>query len=243
MSGPRNSRHVMTCAVLAAFVSTSSFALAKPPEEPPVAPPEAEPSPPEPSAPVEPEPAETKQSPRRSEPFGERGPDWDPPKPPSWDARPDGPARLPYRDGKPVPKGYSLDTVPRRGMIAAGGTMAGSLHLISMIAAIALDAEADEVISDEQGGRRSDPEFSNRYTPLFIPLVGPFIAVKTADANGTGSAILIMNGIAQVTGASLVISGLVATKQELVRDDPLLGMTVVPLVTEGGGGVALQGAF
>ncbi len=149
--------------------------------------------------------------------------------------------RLPYREGSPVPKGYTVESVPRGGMIIGGGVMAGSLHLISMIAAIALDAESNQVIHDAQGGTRTDPEFDNRYTPLFAPLVGPFITVKTADASGTGAALLIMNGVAQVTGLSLVIAGIVAQKQVLTRDAPSWALT--PLVTEGGGGMALGRTF
>ncbi|NUO49486.1 MAG: hypothetical protein HOV80_11585 [Polyangiaceae bacterium] len=172
--------------------------------------------------------------------------DPEPPQPrpiPRWSGATPTADRLPYRDGKPIPPGYSIDIVPRRGMIAGGAALAGGLHMVSMIAAIALDAEADQTIADEQGGTRTDPEFSNRYTPLFIPLAGPFIAVKTADANGTGSAILIMNGVAQVTGAALVISGLVATKKELVRDDAPISFNVAPMVADGGGGISLEGLF
>lgn len=155
----------------------------------------------------------------------------------------DAPARLPYREGKATPPGYEVDTVPRNGMIIGGALMAGGLHLVSMIAAVALDAEADEVIKDEQGGARTDPEFDNRYTPLFIPLVGPFVAVKTADATGTGMALLVMNGIAQVTGCSLVIAGLASPKKVLVKQDAVVGMEVVPLLSKDVAGMAIQGNF
>ncbi len=213
-----------------AMVTLSSAAYAQSENEPPA--PQRTPAADAPSPP--------------SDPLFDPADDPDPPqlRPiPRWKGEAPTAARLPYRDGKPVPPGYSVDVVPRRGMIAGGAALAGGLHMVSMIAAIALDAEADELIADEQGGTRTDPEFSNRYTPLFIPLVGPFITVKTADANGTGSAILIMNGVAQVTGAALVISGLVATKKELVRDDAPISFTVAPMVADGGGGISLEGRF
>jgi hypothetical protein len=162
-------------------------------------------------------------------------------RPAQYAAAPPTAARLPYREGRPTPPGYAVDTVPRAGLIVGGATMAGVLHVVSMISAVALDAEADETLVDEQGGVRSDPEFDNRYTPLFIPLVGPFITVKTAEAHGTGMALLVMNGVAQVTGLSLVISGLAAPKKVLVREEP--SFAIAPLVTEGGGGVALEGKF
>lgn len=196
-----------------------------------------------PTSPQQPSPPTSSPETMRETPVDGPAEEAPPPRRQRWDDRRQPTAdRLPYRDGKPVPPGYSVDIVPRRGMIAGGAALAGGLHMISMISAIALDAEADQVITDEQGGQRTDPEFSGRYTPLFIPLVGPFIAVKTSDANGTGSAILIMNGVAQVTGLSLVLSGLIATKKELVRDDAV-SFTVAPLAAEGGGGVSLEGSF
>jgi len=50
-------------------------------------------------------------------------------------------------------------------------------------------------------------------------------------------------GVAQVTGAALVISGLVATKKELVRDDAPISFNVAPMVADGGGGISLEGLF
>lgn len=198
----------------------------------------------EPPAP-EPKQAETPPSPP-PDPLFDPAADPDPPQlrpMPRWNGATPTADRLPYRDGKPIPPGYSVDTVPLKGMIAGGASLAAGLHLVSMIAAVALDAEADEVIVDEQGGTRTDPEFSDRYTPLFIPLVGPFIAVKTSDSFGTGRAILIMNGVGQVTGAALMIAGLVTTKKELVRDDAPISFNVAPMVADGGGGISLEGLF
>jgi hypothetical protein len=151
-------------------------------------------------------------------------------------------ARIPYKEGKPAPPGYTIESVPRSGMVIGGAVIAGGLHLISMISAIALDQEADEVITDDQGGSRTDPEFDNRYTPLFIPIAGPFVTIKTASSTGTGMAILVMNGVAQVTGLSLVIAGLAAPKKVLVKDEPVT-MGVAPLFVDGGGGMAIEGKF
>jgi hypothetical protein len=216
-----------------ALVTLSTSAFAQPADEPP---PPAKEAPPPPAAPERNAP----------DPVFDPAADPDPPelRPiPRWNGPTPTADRLPYRDGKPVPPGYSIDTVPLKGMIAGGASLAAGLHLVSMIAAIALDAEADEIIVDEQGGARTDPEFSDRYTPLFIPLVGPFITVKTADSTGTGRAILIMNGVGQVTGAALMIAGLVTTKKELVRDDAPMSFTVAPMVADGGGGISLEGQF
>ena len=213
-----------------ALVMLSGSACAQPTGEPPA---------------PEPKPAETPPSPP-PDPLFDPAADPDPPEVrpiPRWNGATPTADRLPYRDGKPIPPGYSIDTVPLKGMIAGGASLAAGLHLVSMIAAVALDAEADEVIVDEQGGTRTDPEFSDRYTPLFIPLVGPFIAVKTADSFGTGRAILIMNGVGQVTGAALMIAGLVTTKKELVRDEAPISFNVAPMVADGGGGVSLEGQF
>lgn len=110
-----------------------------------------------------------------------------------------------------------------------------------MIAAMALDAEADQTIIDQQGGTRSDPEFASRYTAMFIPFVGPFITIKTADARGTGLAILAMDGVAQLAGAGLFTAGWLAPKKRFTKED--VALTVVPMFADGGGGLELVGSF
>lgn len=190
----------------------------------------------EPAAPPAPAPAEA--GPATSPP-PDAVPARQTPSDDSWRAPKDLPPLLPYRAGRKVPAGYEVASVPRTGMVVGGAVIAGGLHLVSMIAAVALDAEAEETLRDQQGGSRTDPEFDNRYTPLFIPVVGPFVAVKTSEASGTGMAILVMNGVAQVTGCALVIAGLAAPKQVLVKQD--MPVAVVPFFDPTGGGLAIRG--
>lgn len=148
---------------------------------------------------------------------------------------------LPYKPGRKVPEGYVVEEVPRYGLVAGGAALAGGLHLVSMIAAMALDAEADQTFTDDQGGTRSDPEFASRYTAMFIPFVGPFITIRTADAKGTGMAILTMDGAAQLAGAALFTAGWLAPRKQLTRED--VAITVAPLFASGGGGVQVVGSF
>jgi hypothetical protein len=76
---------------------------------------------------------------------------------------------------------------------------------------------------------------------LPVPLVGPFLEVpKMAAADGGGplfAAVLVLDGLAQLGGVTLVIIGAV-TKQRL----PILS-NVAPMATVGGGGLTFQGRF
>jgi hypothetical protein len=155
-------------------------------------------------------------------------------------ARPDGPARAPYVDGEPVPEGYHVESSPRWGLAGTGIALGAALWAASLIAAIKLDAEASKTVVDEQGGVREDPEYSAHYTPMFVPVVGPFITIGTADAKGTGAAILALDGVLQAGFLSMAIAGFASPKLELVKNRDLkFGASASP----DGGGLVLSGSM
>jgi hypothetical protein len=138
---------------------------------------------------------------------------------------------LPYRDGVHVPRGFRLDASPRYALVVAGASTSGALWVISTIAAIGLD---------KKKAVDGDPNFDDMYWPMFIPVVGPFISIGTANASGTGAGILALDGAFQAGGLALMISGLAAPKVELIPQKSLY------LTAEGAPGVpglGLGGSF
>lgn len=111
-----------------------------------------------------------------------------------------GPYTMDYIDGTPVPDGYVKVERVRKGLVIGGAVTWGVSWLIAATAA----ASIDEDIRDDTA-------------PLFVPLVGPFIAMGTLEPDGAGRAALFVNGITQVAGAAMFIGGLAATKTVLVR--------------------------
>ena len=70
----------------------------------------------------------------------------------------------------------------------AGGTTLASLWVLSMATA---------------AGGTSD----NAMSPLFVPVIGPFIAIGTHDGSAVGTAALAADGIGQLAGALLLAFG------------------------------------
>jgi hypothetical protein len=148
---------------------------------------------------------------------------------------------FPYEEGDPIPAGFKLRTSPNGNLIFAGAISGGTLWAISTITAIALDRQTDEKIEDGNGGSRRDPEFDDNYWPMFIPVAGPFVAIDTSDATGTGAAILALDGAFQVGALALFIAGFIAEDEELVRKKPAIA--IEPMLSPGSAGIGVKGAF
>ncbi|MBW2528144.1 MAG: hypothetical protein JRI23_28450 [Deltaproteobacteria bacterium] len=140
------------------------------------------------------------------------------------------PKPIPYREGDAVPDGYRLESTPRYGLVAAGATVLGATWLISAITAISLDNE---------GSVDDDPNFDDMYTPMLVPVVGPFITIGTADASGTGAGILALDGVVQCAGLAMFIAGFAAPKVELVPGGPAVKVT--PMASTKMTGISLSG--
>jgi len=111
------------------------------------------------------------------------------------------------------PDGYHTESRMRTGLVVGGGVLFGVPYLLSAAtAAGGLSDHNDELV------------------PLFIPVVGPFVTLSTAHVFvGTdndleqvgrifGAMGLIIDGIMQVAGFSLVVVGLSVQKRVVVRD-------------------------
>ncbi|MEQ9321580.1 MAG: hypothetical protein RIF41_20610 [Polyangiaceae bacterium] len=76
-------------------------------------------------------------------------------------------------------------------------------------------------LDDRAPDGSDDPNFDDNYAPLFVPVVGPFAAIATANASGTGAGILALDGVVQLAGAGLLIAGLIWPKTELEKKETI----------------------
>lgn len=140
----------------------------------------------------------------------------------------DMPAELPYEEGDPIPYGYRPETRIRKGLVIGGAVTLGSLYLISAsIGSLAKDIDSS----------------SDAFTPLFFPVVGPFVTIQTADSQGSGTFFLLIDGVGQTAGLAMLIAGIASPRSVLLRND-LAEVRVAPVVVgDGQLGVGLVGTM
>lgn len=145
---------------------------------------------------------------------------------------------LPYEEGDPVPAGYRVVRQKRRGLIISGSIVLGVPWALSLAIAAGND-------------------FDDGTGLLAIPVAGPWLMLATdhardkrcssaydyCDEDRSGlRAMLVLDGLAQVAGASLLTAGLVSHRVRLVRDD--VTVSVVPTSFGAGRyGLYAEGAF
>lgn len=140
------------------------------------------------------------------------------------------PKYIDYTEGDPIPDGYVRDTRIRTGMVIGGIVTFAVLWGITAASGGILSA-ADELNSDD-------------YVPLYIPAVGPFIAVETMGAEDAGVALLIIDGVVQTGMLAMFVAGLAAQKDVLRRTVRLTPL-IAPGFASGHGqyGLGLSGSF
>jgi hypothetical protein len=112
------------------------------------------------------------------------------------------PTTLPYEDGQTVPHGYRIKARPVRSLVVAGSVTFGATYLASLLGAAAVVAGSDD---------------GKSFTPLFAPVVGPFITIGTAGSSGAGTLWLVLDGLVQTAGATMLVVGLAADEKFLER--------------------------
>lgn len=138
------------------------------------------------------------------------------------------PRRIPSDGGAPPP-GYQLDSEPRSGLWITGAALAGGVYLATFLVAGTAVSEGEEDLA-----------------PLFIPVVGPWVAVRTSDDGDDELRVpLVMSGIAQLAGVGLLIGGLAAQREVFVRSDAVRAEAPKPTATfaVGPGNVSMLGQF
>jgi hypothetical protein len=139
------------------------------------------------------------------------------------------PRKIPADGGQPPP-GYRMGSEPRTGLWVTGVGLLGGAYLASFLAAGTAVSEGEDDIA-----------------PLFIPVAGPWITVRTADDGDDLRVPLVMDGLIQLAGLGLLIGGLAAQRDVFVRSDvasspPTEGPTV-RRVAVGAGTVSMLGDF
>lgn len=119
----------------------------------------------------------------------------------------------PHEAGTPVPPGYHVEKRVRRGLVIGGAITLG----LSYLGALAQD--------ERRGGGGV----------ARLPLLGPFLV------DGPNKDFWLLNGVAQLTGATLLGIGYFAKKSFLVPGASTSELRMYPVVWSGGVGVGLVG--
>lgn len=141
------------------------------------------------------------------------------------------PPKLKYREGDPIPPGYHLEEHARMGPIITGYAVGGSAYGIGLLAGAA-------------------DGFDNEKGYLLLPVLGPWLTLSQrqgcADSyigcDFFAPLMLVMSGLMQGAGATLILVGHAAPRTWLVRDDVTVSVLPVPM-GEQGYGAALTGTF
>lgn len=230
---------IALCLVPALLTTASAARAADPPPPLPPPPPSAAPTtaaqpPPPPGYGQQPPPGYGQPPPG----YGQPPPGYYPPPggyypnaPPPSDPRP---VSMEYDEGQDIPQGYHLQSKVRGGLIGGGAGLLGGLWIISIITGAIGNAGNNLVGSEE------------RWTPMYIPIVGPFVTMGTAAPNlgGDGVALLAIDGIGQLGGAAMIVLGIAVPRKRLIRDatfEPLPGVKMMPTFT--GTGAGFVGTF
>ena len=134
---------------------------------------------------------------------------------------------LPYEEGDPIPQGFSVRSRANRSLLIAGSITFGAPYLISaLVAATIVSANANN------GGQ---------FAPMFAPVVGPFITIGTAHAEGASTFWLVFDGLAQAGGVAMFIAGMTMEEKYLHRTP--VQASIKPEVQVNPGGMKLKWTF
>jgi hypothetical protein len=172
-----------------------------------------------------------------------------PPKPPG---------TLPYEEGQPIPPGYALEQRPLIGLSIAGAAALGVLW----IASIGIGVVGENEVADERRSREAaeSSPYPRQYHcnehsdtdllslcaddvmwPMALPVVGPFVTIGTAHAEGAGVAVLLLDGIVQTGGLAMLIAGLAVRRDVLVlQTSGEAGLRISPTLGPTGAGFGLR---
>jgi hypothetical protein len=109
-----------------------------------------------------------------------------------------------------VPYGYRVSTRPIRALVVSGSITFGTTYFASVVTAAGV-----------LGGNRDN---GVPLAPLFFPVVGPFVAIGTTKSSGVGTLWLVLDGIAQTGGMTLLMFGLFGDEKLLVRTTSRIGL-------------------
>src|SRR5262245_3375922 len=115
---------------------------------------------------------------------------------------------FPYEPGDRVPPGYHVEHGFHTPMLACGGVLLAFNYALSVVAARADVSLVDATFEDEASGRNMQP--------LYVPVIGPFIALGGKGWVAEEQALLALDGVAQLGGFALMMAGLWVRESYLV---------------------------
>jgi len=220
--------------VIAALLSSPRFAFAQ--DEPP---------PPEKKKPAADPSAQPSQQPQQQPPPG-----YGQPPPPGYGYPP--PAGYyvvpyyaqepppPWKPGQPAPAGYHVETKADGKTIRSGVGLLVALWICSVLTGAVLN-ESEEPKSED-----GDDVEPGDWTPMYYPILGPFLAMKNLDSSDGGWAVLLLDGIGQSAGALMIVIGLVNRKEYLEANSTAKAgprFMAAPFIGRRGGGFGISGTF
>lgn len=152
---------------------------------------------------------------------------------PGYAAAPQGPRFLDYEEGDNIPAGYRLGSRVRKGLVIGGSVTLGVTYLFTILV-----AGIGQLVSNVAESGVKD------FGPLLIPVVGPFIGIKTTHASVGGGFGLGFLGVLQTAGLGMLIGGIAAPKSVLIRNDVArVKFDVVPQIGSSSAGMGIVGSF
>lgn len=134
--------------------------------------------------------------------------------------------RIGWDPERTVPEGFRLMSGPRYGLVVGGAATFGFAYLTGVIFAAADVRLTEQDVEQEESTGRNDA--------LYAPLIGPFVALGTAERPAGEQAILVTGGLLQAAGLTLAMFGLAGREHWLERD---------LVVDVGPAGVTLRASF
>jgi hypothetical protein len=141
-----------------------------------------------------------------------------------------------YADAPVPPVGYHHESRPRTGLQTAGAVTFAASYGLAAFSGGFLMLFTNLLPPAGQGVRFADVGF------LFVPVAGPFLEMPKAEGDSTVNALLALDGLGQVVGATMLVIGMTWPETVLVRND-LGSVHILPMRMARGGGLGLVGAF
>jgi hypothetical protein len=125
-----------------------------------------------------------------------------------------------------IPPGYEYVERRRKKLVATGSVMFGVMYGITLMGGIISLLDGDD-----------------EYAPMLVPLIGPFLTVGSArHIDGLWTVFFLTDGLVQVAGAALLVTGIAWEEKVLVREKPAK-TSLAPELLVGPGSIGMRLRF
>lgn len=131
---------------------------------------------------------------------------------------------------QPTPAGYNRNTHINGRLLGTGiGLFTAGWLTSAVVGAVGASGQ-------DNGGERKPKD----WTPLYIPVAGPFMGLQTLRPSTAGTGALMLGGVVQAVGVLGIALGIADQRVRLVRVDPNAQMPAGSFVDHSGAKGALQ---